>query len=88
MDIAMIGDLISNFGFPIVLVLAMGLFIWKMYQQSVTREEKLLAEIAECRVVNEKAIETLSVYAERIGVIEADVKEIKTDITVIKSKIE
>ena len=78
MDIAMIGDLISNFGFPIVLVLAMGLFIWKMYQQSVTREEKLLNEIAECRAVNEKAIETLSVYAERIGVIEADVKEIKS----------
>ena len=78
MDIAMIGDLISNFGFPIVLVLAMGLFIWKMYQQSVAREDKLMTEIAECRVVNEKAIETLSVYAERIGVIEADVKEIKS----------
>lgn len=78
MDIAMIGDLISNFGFPIVLVIAMGLFIWKMYQQSVTREEKLMNELAECRAVNDKAIETLSVYAERIGVIEADVKEIKS----------
>ena len=78
MDITMIGDLISNFGFPIVLVLAMGLFIWKMYQQSVTREDKLMNEIAECRVVNEKAIETLSVYAERIGLIEAYVKEIKS----------
>ena len=78
MDISTISDLISNFGFPIVLVLAMGLFIWKMYQQSVTREEKLMNELAECRVVNEKAIETLSIYAERIGVIEADVKEIKS----------
>lgn len=78
MDISMIGDLISNFGFPIVLVLAMGLFIWKMYQQSVTREDKLMNELAECRVVNDKAIETLSIYAERIGVIEADVKEIKS----------
>ena len=78
MDISMISDLISNFGFPIVLVLAMGLFIWKMYQQSVTREDKLMNELTECRVVNEKAIETLSVYAERIGIIEADVKEIKS----------
>ena len=78
MDIAMIGDLISNFGFPIALVIAMGFFIWKMYQQSITREDKLMNEIAECRVVNDKAIETLSVYAERIGVIEADVKEIKS----------
>ena len=78
MDITMIGDLISNFGFPIALVIAMGFFIWKMYQQSITREDKLMNEIAECRVVNDKAIETLSVYAERLGVIENDVKEIKS----------
>ena len=78
MDITMIGELISNFGFPIALAIAMGLFIWKMYQQSVTREDKLMNELAECRAVNDKAIETLSVYAERIGVIEADVKEIKS----------
>lgn len=77
MDIAMIGELIANFGFPIALVIAMGLFIWKIYQQSVTREDKLMNEIAECRAVNDKAIETLSVYAERLGVIENDVKEIK-----------
>ena len=77
MDITMIGDLISNFGFPIALVIAMGLFIWKMYQQSITRENKLMNEIAECRVVNDKAIETLSVYAERLSIIETDVKEIK-----------
>ena len=78
MDITMIGELISNFGFPIALVIAMGFFIWKLYKQSVTREDKLMNELAECRVVNDKAIETLSVYAERIGVIEADVKEIKS----------
>lgn len=77
MDITAIGELISNFGFPIALVIAMGFFIWKIYQQSVVREEKLMTEIAECRVVNEKAIETLAVYAERLGVIENDVKEIK-----------
>lgn len=77
MDIAMIGELITNFGFPIALVIAMGFFIWKIYQQSVTREDKLMAEIAECRSVNDKAIETLSIYAERLSVIETDVKEIK-----------
>ena len=73
----MIGELISNFGFPITLVIAMGFFIWKMYKQSVTREDKLMNELAECRAVNDKAIETLSVYAERLSVIETDVKEIK-----------
>jgi hypothetical protein len=77
LDLTVIGELITNFGFPIALVIAMGIFIWKIYQQSVTREEKLMGELAECRAVNEKAIGTLAVYAERIGVIEADVKEIK-----------
>lgn len=77
LDLTVIGELITNFGFPIALVIAMGVFIWKIYQQSVAREEKLMNELAECRVVNEKAIGTLAVYAERIGIIEADVKEIK-----------
>ena len=70
-------ELITNVGLPIALVIVMGYFIWILYKQSVTREEKLMGEIAENRVVNEKAIETLAVYAERLGVIENDVKEIK-----------
>lgn len=70
-------DLISTVGFPIASVIAMGFFIWKIYQQSVAREETLMTEITENRIVNEKAIETLTIYAERLGVIENDVKEIK-----------
>ena len=81
MDIALFTELIATLGFPIALVIAMGLFIWKIYQQSVSREEKLMAEITENRLVNEKAIETLTVYAERLGVIENDVREIKEIIT-------
>lgn len=77
----MIGELIANFGFPIALVIAMGWFIIKIYNQSVTREEKLINEIAECRSVNDKAIETLTIYAERLSTIETDVKEIKQIIT-------
>lgn len=77
MDMALFTELIATLGFPIALVIAMGFFIWKIYQQSVTREEKLMTEIAENRLVNQKAIETLTVYAERLGIIESDVKEIK-----------
>ena len=77
MDISLISELIATLGFPIALVVAMGFFIWKIYQQSVTREEKLMEEIADNRAVNEKAIETLALYAERLGNIESDVKEIK-----------
>jgi hypothetical protein len=81
MDATIWTELISTVGFPIALVIAMGFFIWTIYKQSVAREEKLLTEIAENRMVNEKAIETLAVYAERLGVIENDVREIKEIIT-------
>jgi sensor histidine kinase YesM len=81
MDIAVVTELIGSFGFPIALVIAMGWFILKLYNQSVVREEKLMQEIAENRIVNDKAIETLAVYAERLGAIETDVKEIKQIIT-------
>jgi hypothetical protein len=81
MDATIWTELISTVGFPIALVIAMGFFIWTIYKQSVAREEKLLTEIAENRAVNEKAIETLAVYAERLGVIENDVREIKEIIT-------
>lgn len=74
-------ELIATLGFPIALVIAMGFFIWTIYKQSVEREEKLMTEIAENRIVNEKAIETLTLYAERLGNIESDVKEIKSIIT-------
>ena len=77
MDINTITSLIGTVGFPIVCCLALGFFIWRVYQQSVKREEKLMEEIAENRAVNDKAIETLALYAERLGVIEEDVKEIK-----------
>lgn len=77
MDVSIWTELIGTLGFPIALVLAMGFFIWNIYKQSVTREEKLMQEITENRVVNAKAIETLTLYAERLGNIESDVKEIK-----------
>lgn len=77
MDINMITELISNVGLPIALVVVMGIFIYKLYQDSVKREEKLTEQIDESRSINAKAIETLSLYSERLGTIENDVKEIK-----------
>lgn len=70
MDIVAITDLIGSLGFPIALVCAMGFFIWKIYEQSVKREETLME-------VNEKAINTLALYAERLEIIQNDVSTIK-----------
>ena len=87
MEIGLIVELISTVGFPIMCVLALGFFVWHIYKQSVTREEKLMAEITENRLVNEKAIETIAKYAERLTHIEDNITEIKNDVTLIKEKI-
>ena len=87
MEAATLIELIPTLGFPIVCVIALGFFVWKIYNQSIIREEKLMAEITENRLVNEKAIETIAQFAERFTHIENDVELIKNDIVVIKEKI-
>ena len=87
MDIAVIVEVISTVGFPIALVIALGWFILKIYNQSVEREARLTEEITENRRINEKAIETIALYAERLTHIEDNVNEIKNDVLVIKEKI-
>ena len=82
-DVGIFTELISNVGLPIALVIVMGIFIFKLYKDSVKREANLTAELAENRKVNTQAIETIALYAERLTVIETDVKEIK-DIVINK----
>lgn len=86
MDIAMITELITTLGFPIAAVIAMGCFIYKIYKKSEEREEKLMAEIAENRVINAEAIATIGKYAASIDIIKEDIKEIKTDLSIIKNQ--
>jgi F0F1-type ATP synthase membrane subunit b/b' len=78
MELATIVELIPTLGFPIVLVLAMGWFIWKIYNQSVEREKTLMTEIAESRTINAQFAEIIAQYKIEIGEIKTDVKEIKT----------
>lgn len=80
-------ELISSLGFPIACVIGLGFFVWNIYKQSVVREEKLLTEITENRLVNEKAIATISKYAERLTHIEENITDIKNDVILIKDKI-
>lgn len=88
MDIAAITTLITNLGFPIACVIALGFFVYKIYKQSVVREEKLMQEITANRLVNEKAIETIAQYTERLTHIEDSITEIKNDVVLIKDKIQ
>lgn len=88
MDVGTITSLITTVGFPIVCVLALGFFVFKLWQQSAAREDKLMNNITECRLVNEKAIETIALYADRLTHIENNMETIKNDVSDIKQKID
>lgn len=96
MDIEAISTLISTLGFPIVTAIVLAYFIYKMIhlnnertqsmlasiqESNNRREERLLNELAECRIINETAIQTIASYSEKLGEIQRDVSEIKTGIT-------
>lgn len=88
MDVAVWGDLVQTLGLPVVLIGAMGAFIFKLWKQSAEREKTLFAELEKSRNINEKAIATIAQYAEKLGGIQEDVKAIKDDITHITAIME
>lgn len=92
MDVTQIVSAIGTLGFPIVACLVLGWFIYKIYKNQneaqaklvedvqkrcAAREERLNEQIAKAQEVNATAIATISVYTERLGIVEQDVKEIK-----------
>ena len=94
-------EIISTLGFPIACVVAMAAFIFYIYKQTTKdnaenmekvqarckeREDKLYTELALSREDNSKAIETIAHYAEKLDVIQQDIHDIKTDITIIRSQ--
>ena len=80
-------ELITTVGFPIACVIAMGWFIYKIYQKSIDREEELRDEIKENQKINGKFAEIINRYSLELGEIKSDVKEIKEDIIIISEKI-
>lgn len=102
MDYGTITELVTTLGFPIACVVALAAFIFYVYKRqseiaaanmekvetcAKEREDKLYNEIALNREINGKAIETIALYAERMGTIEDNVEDIRNDITVIKEKL-
>ena len=98
MDVNTIVGLIGTLGFPIVACGVMAYFIFHMIKKNnefnvknmeqiqlrcKEREDKLYNFLEESKEVNSKALATIALYAERLGVIEQDVKEIKSDIIIL-----
>lgn len=77
METAVIIELITTLGFPIVVCLALGFFVWTIYKQSVVREEKLMTEITENRIVNTKFAEIIAQYEVTLGEMRTDIHDIK-----------
>lgn len=101
MEIEAISTLISTLGFPMATAIVLAYFMYKMIHinnqrteallasiqdTNARREERLLNELAECRIVNETAIQTIASYSEKLGAIQRDVSEIKTGITQLTSR--
>ena len=85
--IALIIEAIPTVGFPIVVVIALGVFIYHIYKKSEKREDALMQEIKESRLVNAEAIGTIAKYAEKLDVIQTDINEIKSDVVRITEHI-
>lgn len=82
MEVATLIELIPSLGFPIIVCIALGWFIWHIYKQSVSREEKLMKEITENRLVNTKFAEIIAQYEITLGEIKTDVKDIKETLNI------
>lgn len=95
--------IIGTVGFPIAACLVMGWFIFKIYKNTTSenaknmeavqarcaeREDKLYAQIAECQRINGEAIATITLYAERIGNIETDLRDIKQEVDTIANRLD
>ena len=88
--LTMLIELLPTLGFPIVCVIAMGVFIYIIYKNttkdSKDREEKLNQIIIENQVIINDAIDTIAKYAEKLEVIQNDISEIKTEVAIIANK--
>lgn len=77
MDMTALLEIIGSLGFPIAMVIALGYFVFQLWKQSVKREETLMTEITENRLVNQQFAEIIGKYEITLGEIKTDVKEIK-----------
>lgn len=98
MELTALTELFSSVGLPVAFIVVLLYVIYQMGKRMTEqadrnmqavqdrckeREEKLYEEIKENRLVNEKAIDTIGRYAEKLDNIQSDVKEIKQDITLL-----
>ena len=101
MEIAAIIELIPTLGFPIVCVLFLGFFVFKIYKDTTAqnaanmaevqarckeREDKLYMQLEKQNEINGKFASIIAQYDIKLNAIQNDISEIKTDVAVIMNK--
>ena len=86
MEVAFV-ELVSSVGFPIACVIALGWFVYKVYNQGISRENELREEIKENQRINSKFADIINKHSEELKEIKEDVKIIKDDMIVLTEKI-
>ena len=91
MEIGAIQTLISTLGFPVVCVLFLGWFIYKIWMNqqdnNKSREEKLYEFIGKAQAVNEDLTKTNSEFLAVLNSYKEDIEDIKSDVSDIKERI-
>ena len=91
MEIDVVTQLITNVGFPIFCVIALGFFIYKSYENITSnnkaREEKLYDILNKSQVQLDKLEDINEGFVKTLEVFTKDNESIKRDIEIIKEKV-
>jgi hypothetical protein len=96
-----IAEFIPTLGFPIVCVIGLGWFIYKIYTDTTKqnnanmeavqarckeREEKLYAQLEKQNEINGKFANIIAQYDVKLDTMQSDINDIKQDVAVIMNK--
>ena len=84
MDLQIITTMISSVGFPIVACIALGFFIYRLFQDAKGREEKLITAISDTNNINRELTKTNAEFVKVLDTYSTDLDRIKSDVTEIK----
>lgn len=99
--LTLIADLIPTLGFPIVCVVGLGWFIYKIYTDTTKqnnenmaavqarckeREDKLYIQLERQNEINGKFANIIAQYDIKLNAIQEDISDIKTDISTLANR--
>lgn len=91
MDLNTIQTAITTMGFPIVMVIVLGWFIWKLWNksqdQNEIRENKLYEVINKAQTQNDALSNTNAQFVAILNTYKTDLQTIKDNVQEIKMKI-